>query len=690
MITELFKKRLSAFYSSWRTHKELWGNSDIVVFSTPAQASNLRSSRVFLWLFGEDLADTTAVFTPSSIFFLCTQKSFSRLRILGGYATEVMKIPVSVELKPRNDEGLYKLDGIIRSMRLSLNSGKSLFAADLSCPLTVGCIDNEMPKSKLLLNCVNGFEYFAKYRIASVNSGVEKLIAQGDLGTAGVSDSRIYKKDSFLGDNIQFNRGVKRTLEDRIDARDKAKVPLSGSLGKLEKSNLCSLIKLNDDEEMILDKSGKFEKANKPSLVVDQRENTQPMMVGETSYESYRVKKGVGMQCYDEGNLLSLDESREFKQQCINKLETEKDGLMKDEKAARKGLSVPEQRLPLFYSSWRNYKKDLWGESDVLVVTTLPSGSLATMRHPVSSSFFKWLLGHDFPDTTAVFMDQAIYFICPIESYAELCSLGLYMTTAAQVSVSVQQKVKAGDESELINLTLYALRTHQANDHPIIIGYIDGEAPNSKVLDRCVAKLEERRFQTVNVISGFVKLLNEGGELESLQSQSLDTPEDKVIENLADNYQQVMSLSNCNNAETSIMPSNEQQKDEPLQEKHENKNELHKSELEEVNGKIGNLPSKFAEMNIVVEGEQYHHSTPATENVTESKLVAEEGNAEQVVVAEKEQDSQSSNARDDVIENACNQSKESVVSDDDWEIIERHHEEQEPDLANNSRWRRYL
>ncbi|XP_019177536.1 PREDICTED: uncharacterized protein LOC109172746 isoform X2 [Ipomoea nil] len=662
MITELFKKRLSTFYSSWRTHRQLWGNSDIVVVSTPTQAaSNLRSSSTgdfFLWLFGEDLAGTTAVFTPSSIFFLCTQKSFSRLRSLGGYATEVMKIPVSVELKPRSpdEEGFFKLDGIIRSMRLRLNSGKSPFTADLTCILTVGCIDNEIPKSKLLLSCVNGFEYFAKYRIASVNSGVRLMVQ-------GTDSSIIYINDKFLADNIQFNRGVKRTMEDRIENSNnliKGFKEMNMSLGEVETSS-----KENTDEKMILENlGGNFEKAanEPPSLVVDQGKTTEPMMEGETSNVSFRLEKG--------------DESREFKQECIDKQpETEKNGLRKDKKAARRGLSVPEQRLTFFYSSWRKYRNELWGDSDVLVVTTPPSsssGSMATMLdHPVSSSFLLWLLDRDFPNTTAVFMDQAIYFFCPIESYAKLCFLGLYMTTAAQISVSVQQKVKAGDESELLNSTLYALWTDRANDLPITIGYIDGEAPSSK------GKLDERMFQATNVISGFLKLLYEEGDgLKSLQSRSLDTTEDKGIENLAENYQQVMSLSD---AKASSMVSNEQQKDEVLQVKLENKDELHKSE--EVNGKIGNLPSKFAEMNIVVEGEQCH------QNSTE-----EDGSESKLLVAEKEQESQSGNVRDDGIENASNQSKESVVvsDDDDWEIIERRHEGQEPDIANNSNWRSWI
>ncbi|XP_031115959.1 uncharacterized protein LOC116019770 [Ipomoea triloba] len=707
MTTELFKKRLSAFYSTWRIHRHLWGNSDIIVFSTPAQAASNLTGDFFVWLFGEDLAGTTAVFTPSSIFFLCAQESFSRLRSLASYATEVLKIPVSVELNPRrrfsgprilssyptevmripvsvelkpecrrDEEGLSKLDEIIRSMRLRLKSGKS--NDDPTCTLTVGCIDKEIPKSKLLMSCVNDFECFAKYRISTVNNAVRSVMVQ-----ITACESRIYKNDNLLADNMQFNRGVKRTMEDRVEKSDLIKGFKEMNVSKDEAETSS---KVNTDKEMmILENLGwKFEKAanEPPPLVVDQSKTTEPMMEGETSFVPFRLEKekvvGMQIQCYNE--------SRQFKQP-----ETEKDGVRKDKKAARKGLSVPEQRLTSFYSSWRKYRNELWGDSDVLVVTTppsSPSGSIAAMLdRPVSSSFFLWLLGRDFPNTTAVFMDRAIYFFCPIESYAKLCLLGLYMTKAAQVSVSVQQKVKAGDESELLNSTLDALWTDRANDHPVIIGYIDGEAPSSK--------LDEGMFQATNVMRGFLKLLCEEGDgLKSLQSRSLDTTEDKDIENLAENYQQVMSLLS-NDAKASSMVSNEQQKDELLQEKHENKDELHKSEeanqlLQEVNGKIGNLPSKFAEMNIVVEGEQCPHSTE--EDGSESKLlVAEEGNspcnAEPVVLAEEEQESQSGNVRvDSSIENACNQSKESVGSDDDWEIIETSHEGQQPNIANNSSW----
>nr|GMD54628.1 FACT complex subunit SPT16-like [Ipomoea batatas] len=681
MTTELFKKRLSAFYSTWRIHTHLWGNSDIIVFSTPAQAASNLTGDFFVWLFGEDLAGTTAVFTPSSIFFLCAQQSFSRLRSLGSYATEVLKIPVSVELNPRkrfsgpriDEEGLSKLDEIIRSMRLRLKSGKSI--DDPTCTLTVGCIDKEIPKSKLLMSCVNDFECFAKYRISTVNNAVRMVMVQ-----TTASESRVYKNDNLLADNMQFNRGVKRTMEDRIENPDLIKGFKEMNVSKDEAETSS---KGNTDKEMmILENLGwKFEKAAN-----DQRKTTEPMMERETSFVPFRLEKekGVGMQM----QMQCYNESREFKLP-----ETEKDGVRKDKKAAQKGLSVPEQRLTLFYSSWRKYRNELWGGSDVLVVTTPPSsssGSMAAMLdRPVSSSFFLWLLGRDFPNTTAVFMEQAIYFFCPIESYAKLCLLGLYMTKAAQVSVSVQQKVKAGDESELLNSTLHALWTDRANDHPVIIGYIDGEAPSSK--------LDEGMFQATNVMRGFLKLLCEEGEgLKSLQSRSLDTTEDKDIENPAENYQLVMSLLS-NDAKASRLVSNEQQKDELLQEKHENKDKLPKSEeanqfLQEVNGKIGNLPSKFAEMNIVVEGEQCPHSTE--EDGSESKLpVAEEGNSHRnaepvpVVLVENEQESQSGNVRVDAsIENDCNQSKESVGSDDDWEIIESSHEGQQPNIANNSSW----
>nr|GMD58214.1 uncharacterized protein LOC109172746 isoform X2 [Ipomoea batatas] len=221
-----------------------------------------------------------------------------------------------------------------------------------------------------------------------------------------------------------------------------------------------------------------------------------------------------------------------------------------------------------------------------------------------------------------------------IIQYSVASSCGFYITTAAQVSVSVsvQPKVKAGDdeeESQLLNSSktlkkdAAALWSDRANDRPVIIGYIDGEAPSSKVLHSCVAagKLDETMFQPTNA---FLKLLCEQGLGEGLKS--LPT-------------QDKMSLLYCNDAaKASTMLSNEQHKDELLH-KPEEANQL----LQEVNGKIG------------------PHST-------ESKLLVR--NAEPV----------SSNVRDDDdgIQNACK------VSDDDWEII--HTSQQPPDVANNSSW----
>lgn len=144
----------------------------MIVVSNLTTSSSSSSRGFFLWLFAEDLAGSTAVFTPSSIFFLCPEKSFSGVRNLGDYAMGVMNIPVSVELLLNPDEGVSKLDSIIQCRR------QRLFAYALLCTLTVGCIDDEIPRWKLLLSCLNGYFYFCHYMIAGVSRGVRKLIVQ--------------------------------------------------------------------------------------------------------------------------------------------------------------------------------------------------------------------------------------------------------------------------------------------------------------------------------------------------------------------------------------------------------------------------------------------------------------------------------------------------------------------------------
>nr|GMD54640.1 FACT complex subunit SPT16-like [Ipomoea batatas] len=377
---EAFEMRLRDFFSSWRmSHEELWGSSDIILVSThklQAQAHpNLRSRNFLLWLLGEDVAGTTAVFTRSRIFFLCnTPESFSALHNLRGYVT-TMNIGVSVQLiKPK--EGVSKLDRIIIESTRRCSFG--------CCSIIrVGCIDRGgwvgfmIIQSKVL-------DDFDQYKIVDVDPGVQKLIGIVDDETTTHKSSRIYKQDILLSTYL-------RLREDAIHAMDQLENYNQSSVLKEMKNIINSY--LDDDDEA----------------------------AGTSNSNSNE----------DEANKLGI----EIKQRSI-----------------------------LLYSKWRKCRKELWGDSDVLV--TRP----------------------------------------------KLCVLGLYMAVALEIIVSVEPRRKANDdESQVLNSsTLYPhFDLHRDRGIPVIIGYIDGEVPNSKFLHTCGCVEYGKSFQATNVRSGFVKLLDD-------------------------------------------------------------------------------------------------------------------------------------------------------------------------------------
>ncbi|XP_009620937.1 FACT complex subunit SPT16-like [Nicotiana tomentosiformis] len=189
MITELFQKRLNAFYIYWIQHKkQLWENSDVVVIHTPpklAKFSNPKSSSFFLWLLGYDFTDTTVIFTPYGIYFLCTHINFSKLRKFCSCATVTQKIPTSVQLKDKTDDGFLIIDATIRDAR-NIRNDKAFVDIDKEYPFVVGYVEGEYPKSKLFLNCINKLEP-TKYQAAAVNFGVDVMFSVADKQNVGPS-----------------------------------------------------------------------------------------------------------------------------------------------------------------------------------------------------------------------------------------------------------------------------------------------------------------------------------------------------------------------------------------------------------------------------------------------------------------------------------------------------------------------
>lgn len=188
MIKELFQKRLSAFYDNLFFNKhDLWGNSDAVVIHSQQQENpNSLSSQFYSWLFGEKFDDTTTIFTPPGIYFLCTEKNYSKIRFLCCSATQMRKSPVSVQLKAKNDDGFALIDSTIRNARVIRNRKgfTGVFGDDENRPFVVGYIEGEYPKSKLFWNFMNDLEP-RKYKVATVNSGINKMINTGDKPNLG-------------------------------------------------------------------------------------------------------------------------------------------------------------------------------------------------------------------------------------------------------------------------------------------------------------------------------------------------------------------------------------------------------------------------------------------------------------------------------------------------------------------------
>nr|XP_016511257.1 PREDICTED: uncharacterized protein LOC107828462 isoform X2 [Nicotiana tabacum] len=232
MMKELFQKRLSAFYNSLSIHKQdLWQNSDVVVIHSNQEknSSNSQSNQFYLWLIGEELHDTTTIFTLYGIYFFSTQKNFSKIRSLCCYATLMQKIPVSVQLKAKNDEGFALIDATIRNERV-IHNNKMFFddVEDRCCPFVVGYIAGEYPKSKLFWSCINDLEP-KKYKAVTVNSGIDSLIntAEKPNFDFGVfNEKEVSKSVEFTHPMRSFSPIVnvgkeKRSLKTKRDLRDK-------------------------------------------------------------------------------------------------------------------------------------------------------------------------------------------------------------------------------------------------------------------------------------------------------------------------------------------------------------------------------------------------------------------------------------------------------------------------------------
>ncbi|KAI3902461.1 hypothetical protein MKW92_008961, partial [Papaver armeniacum] len=53
------------------------------------------------------------------------------------------------------------------------------------------------------------------------------------------------------------------------------------------------------------------------------------------------------------------------------------------------------KRLQLFYTNWEAHRSDVWGSTEIIVITTPPISN--EPRFGKSSAFNNWLMGLEFP-----------------------------------------------------------------------------------------------------------------------------------------------------------------------------------------------------------------------------------------------------------------------------------------------------
>lgn len=176
-------------------------------------------------------------------------------------------------------------------------------------------------------------------------------------------------------------------------------------------------------------------------------------------------------------------------------------------------LKLFKKRVIAFYSSWNKYKKELWGNSDLLVIYTPPE--ITNGSHPISSHFFIWLLGHDFPDTIAVFTSTAIYFLCTKKKVPILQTLTGPAIEALKAPVFVHRKDICDDGPAWVDNIIHGVRnTNDGENHkPLVIGCISGEYLKSKLIwtaSNFNSKSTPAKYECARVNSGLIKLINYG------------------------------------------------------------------------------------------------------------------------------------------------------------------------------------
>ncbi|KAJ8549815.1 hypothetical protein K7X08_033522 [Anisodus acutangulus] len=809
MMKELFQKRLSTFYSSLSFNKQdLWGNSDVVVIHTQQEQNpnNSKSSQFYLWLVGEELHDTTTIFTPSAIYFICTQKNYSKIRSLCCPTTLMNKIPVSVHLKPKNDDGFVSVDSTIRNAKVIRNSKVFLdvFDDDRSYPFVVGYVEGEYPKSKLFWSCINDLEP-KKYKAVTVNYGLNKIINTVDKQDfkVGLSNEVLksvefppkhivrrpvdaWKEKRVLETNTKNLKGFESNLWSKHDEHEflqffekgnesavleKEKSNLESKFGRIGlggkgRSNLdskfkavsikSSMSRVNETVSLMgnLDPSSSSSSGKQDKLTVanvysdalfkfggnwlDGKEdnskagNKDGDQVFKFGASRWDVKEDKSKEISKNGDQVfkfgaSKWDGKDGKSKEGNKDgdplfkfgEGKKDGEQKCKVGGKRGrIGQPPQsmeemllteRLTAFYSSWSEYKEEQWGKSDVLVISTQSVGQRETLSRPISSSFLVWLLGDEFPETTAVFTDTGIEFLCTKESFSRLRTIGIRMTMVAQVTVSVQLKRRGEQCEDWLKKTLCQMYIG-ANRCPLVVGCIVGESMEIGILSR------SKMFQIAYVHDALTNLLEQGNLPKQFQmslgtgdgaetANAVSFSELAKIKSMDDKSylsqtpkEEKSLLENKGDTSSSLLTDGRVDNGGPVEQNKPEENKVFEEE---------NSSRKLADKMKLLEIKEGPMETSITEEGAEEKLLAEEqnmlGNPETSPLLQGKECGELSrptveggmdySVQPTGVIDAASENSLPVGSnheDDDWTLIEMECEGQETEVVEKFSWKRWL
>lgn len=817
MIKELFQKRLTAFCDNLFFNKQdLWGNSDVVVIHSQQQENpNSLSSQFYLWLCGEKFHNTTTIFTPSGIYFLCTEKNYSKIRYLCCPATLVRKTPVSVQLKAKNDDGFALIDSTIYNARAICNSKGFNFGGDENRPFVVGYIEGEYPKSKLFWGCMNGLEN-RRYKVVTVNSGISKMFSTSDKPNFG-ADCSGEEKD-FLkslsdmcaddyeplilpfrkrGNQSALMMKEKRNLESkfgRLGLSEEGRSDLGSEFDITKLFTSRSRVnevplpttKTNENDSLMMEylkrfptlPSGEQDKSRGANMshdhrfefggiwfddgkefnhkagnkngdhvfkfgesILDGKENKSKeiskngdqlfkfgasKLDGKDSKSKEGNKNGDQLFTFGEGKK-DGDPLFKFGEQCKigeKRGRNNQPQLIMEENKSKKDVKQLTERLTAFYSSWRKYKEEQWGKADVLVITT---PTVATVEN-LSLSFLVWLLDDEFPETTTVFTDTGIEFLCTKESFFRLRTIGIRMTMVAKITVSVQLKKRGERCVDWLKKTLWQVNTAAksgTNGCPLVVGCISGESGEVEVLshskifefayvDSSLANLlEQGNFEKPKSFSAQQSTLPKQFQMLSLgtcsgakTANAVSFSELAKIRSMDDNsYLSLISKELCGGAKTHTDLDN----GGPVEQSKPEENKVFEED---------NSSRKLAHKMMLLEIKEGDMETSITEDSAEEKLLAEEENMllnleNSPLLQVKEHGGQSrptaEGGMDDVVQptgvtDAASENplpdddngslrKDSVGSDhedDDWTLIDMECQGQETEVPERVSWRRWF